>query len=201
MTVDGPLLATILSNYMNSFSLYPKSPLVGTKFPEDDDTDDRVTDVVFDWDATSCNGPVVNDGKIASTTSSVTASSLRTSPDIKMKADLKPETFFMFALPHHLKALTESQDTTISFDPSSSLCFHSFHGRTCLVSGNVWNLPVAHGKPQSFLADRPPLAKSIPALAEAVNSDINFQLSPNVFRGAADTYFLVSDFKFYFYEN
>jgi hypothetical protein len=175
-------------------SWYAKSPLVGTEFPkdeEDTDEEDRVTNVVFDWDVTSVYGPKNSVNENATPASSVTASSLRT-PSIDNKQDTTQSdgSFFMFALPHHLKTLTESKDSTTSLDSSSPLCLHSFHGRTCLVEGSVWNLPVSHGKPQSFLADRPPVARAIPALAEAVNKDITFVLSPNVLRGAADTYFL-----------
>mmetsp|Transcript_8460 Transcript_8460/g.12156 ORF Transcript_8460/g.12156 Transcript_8460/m.12156 type:complete len:145 (-) Transcript_8460:1-435(-) len=86
----------------------------------------------------------------------------------------------MFALPRHLESLSEKD---------SSMCLHTFHGRTCLVHGNTWALPVQHGAPQSFIADRPPLADVIPDIADALKEDIKFKLSSNVLRGAADTYF------------
>lgn len=92
----------------------------------------------------------------------------------------------MFALPHHLESLAGDSDA------DDSLCLHTFHGRTCLVQGSVWNLPVAHGDPQSFIADRPPVADAIPSIAEALTEDIQYKMSPNVLRGAADTYFPVS---------
>ena len=69
------------------------------------------------------------------------------------------------------------------------MCFHTFHGRTCLVHGSTWDLPVKHGAPQSFLADRPPLADVIPDIADALKEDVKFRFSSNVLRGAADTYF------------
>ena len=175
-------------------NLYAKSPLVGTEFPKDDEeTEERVTNVVFDWDATSVN--VEKHEKAAASVSSVAASSLRTSSAISNSNKPKVEdegSFIMFALPHHLQTLVQSDPAAASSDLSSPMCIHTFHGRTCLVEGPVWNLPVSHGKPQSFLADRPPLAKAIPAIAEAAKQDIQFELSPNVLRGAADTYFLVS---------
>ena len=181
-----------LSTLRKGKSMYSKSPLVGTEFPDEnnEEKEDRVTNVVFDWDVTSVYGDEKGAGDNTVATSSMTASSLRT-PSIDTRKDAESDSdFFMFALPHHMQTLTESGDTAI--DSSSPLCIHSFHGRTCLVNGSVWNLPVSHGKPQSFLADRPPAAKAIPALADAVNKDIKFDLSPNIFRGAADTYFLVS---------
>jgi hypothetical protein len=151
-----------------------------------------VTNIVFDWDATSVYGNTnsAKENTAAATTASVTASGLRT-PVIDSKAsDAKSNSdFFMFALPHHLQTLSEESGDAF-IDSSSPLCIHSFHGRTCLVSGSTWKLPVKHGKPQSFLADRPPAAKVIPAIAEALNDDVQFVLSPNVLRGAADTYFM-----------
>lgn len=84
----------------------------------------------------------------------------------------------MFALPHHLESLSEKD---------SSMCFHTFHGRTCLVHGNTWALPVQvqvqHGAPQSFIADRPPLADVIPDIADALKEDIKHKLSSNILRG------------------
>ena len=182
--------------------LYPKSPLVGTQFPEDDndvdDEEDRVTNVVFDWDVTSANS---NDNSAASESGSAVSptvvgsmglratsaeATLMESTDSTRKED---DAFIMFALPHHLESLPSSS-TDSEFD--NSLCLRTFHGRTCLVQGSVWNMPIAHGPPQSFLADRPPATDAIPLIAEALSKDINFKLSDNVLRGAADTYFPVS---------
>lgn len=186
-------------------NMYAKSPLVGTEFPKDDENEDheRVTTVVFDWDATSVYGAKNrrDTGTAPASVSSVAASSLRVSAATSSTGNKlntvagEEDTFFMFALPHHLKTLADTNDATTSADSFSPLCIHTFHGRTCLVKGSAWSFPVSHGKPQSFLADRPPVAKAIPALAEAVNKDIMFELSPNVLRGAADTYFLVRALK------
>lgn len=182
--------------------LYPKSPLVGTQFPEDDNDEeedkDRVTNVVFDWDVTSANSydnsaasnsdsavsPTVVGSVGLRATSSETV--LMESTDTTRKDD---DTFIMFALPHHLESLSSSSSDS-EFD--NSLCLRTFHGRTCLVQGSFWNMPIAHGPPQSFLADRPPAAVAIPLIADALSKDINFKLSDNVLRGAADTYFPVS---------
>lgn len=180
--------------------LYPKSPLVGTQFPEEEEEseDDRVTNVVFDWDATSSSGgnAVAGDSKDKVSASSVAASSLRASSSkTKAEGSKQEDAFIMFALPHHLEALASNNDDKVETDLTSSpLCIHTFHGRTCLVKGSVWNMPVSHGKPQSFLADRPPMASAIPKLADALEKDIHFKLSENVMRGAADTYFPVSYF-------
>ena len=198
-----------LSVLREGAKVYPKSPLVGTEFPEDDeDEDDRVTNVVFDWDATSVNSGDIalneNGGAVSST--AVSASSLRATAKLvdasstvngaekRDNHDVSGD-LIMFALPHHLETFSTVDDessTTTSNEDSAPLCLHTFHGRTCLVRGSVWNLRVKHGAKQSFLADRPPMATAVPSLAEALEKDIKFKLSKNVLRGAADTYFPVS---------
>eukprot|EP00584_Thalassiosira_punctigera_P026587 CAMPEP_0172577776 /NCGR_PEP_ID=MMETSP1067-20121228/138400_1 /TAXON_ID=265564 ORGANISM="Thalassiosira punctigera, Strain Tpunct2005C2" /NCGR_SAMPLE_ID=MMETSP1067 /ASSEMBLY_ACC=CAM_ASM_000444 /LENGTH=1128 /DNA_ID=CAMNT_0013370467 /DNA_START=246 /DNA_END=3632 /DNA_ORIENTATION=- len=185
--------------------LYPRSPLVGTDFPQEDSeseveggdegSEDRVTNVVFDWDVASVEAK----GKGGVAPKTVTAHSLRattavdTSSEAQASNDKKDGAFIMFALPHHLETLSstprtddESAETNKDDD---SLCLHTFHGRTCLVRGPIWNLPVEHGGPQSFLADRPPASDAIPSIAEALREDVKFKFSGNVLRGAADTYF------------
>lgn len=172
--------------------LYPKSPLVGTQFPEEEDDDSdgegRVTNVVFDWDATSVSSKTAHVvSKVKAEASVVAASSGLRAATTLSQTKKKNDAFIMFALPHHLESLSSTAATNSEVD--DSLCLHTFHGRTCLVQGSVWNLPVAHGKPQSFLADRPPLANVIPSIAEALTEDIQFELGDNILRGAADTYF------------
>jgi len=184
--------------------LYPKSPLVGTEFPkEDDETDkggevskDRVTNVVFDWDATPVKAggapPAVATPSLRATVEPPKATITDMSLGVEALKNQKDDAFIMFALPHHLEtfasATREDGSNQFTYD-DDSLCLHSFHGRTCLVHGSVWNLPVEHGTPQSFLADRPPSAKAIPSIAEALGEDVQFQINPNVLRGAVDTYF------------
>ncbi|EJK76187.1 hypothetical protein THAOC_02066, partial [Thalassiosira oceanica] len=172
-----------LSALRKGAGLYSKSPLVGVDLPGDGGEDDegRMTNVVFDWDAT----PVNPAGRGGDSGVALGASALRapSSGGGKVPDD---DDFIMFALPHHLEALEKVGGGEVGDDAS---CFHTFHGRTCLVRGSVWNLPVSHGEPQSFLADRPPAPEAIPSLAEALNEDIKYKLSGNVFRGAADTYF------------
>lgn len=154
--------------------MYPKSPLVETQFPEEGGSEsdqnsegDRVTNVVFDWDPISVGLEAVEDSALRASAATVN------------------DEFIMFAMPHHLQLLA-SED---SADIGDSLCINTFHGRTCLVRGSVWNLPISHGSPQSFLADRPPLAKAIPSLAKALQKDITFKFSPAMLRGAPDTYY------------
>ena len=135
--------------------VYPKSPLVGTQFPEADDDDEegnsRVTNVIFDWDATSVKGRARN---------------RTTSQEAKTEKD----PLIMFALPHHLESLSTSSDS------KEALCLHTFHGRTCLETSDQWILPIEHGNPQSFLAARPPTAEAIPLIAEALTEDIKFKI-------------------------
>ena len=197
----------------NGSMLYPKSPLVGTQFPEDDNGDDekkdRVTNVVFDWDVTATNSnngsadlhavdfkdstgspaTVVGSVGLRATASSAAEATTLMKSSVTTSDENDDSSFIMFALPHHLESLLSSNDDS---EADYSLCLRTFHGRTCLVQGSVWNMPIAHGPPQSFLADRPPSADAIPLIADALSKDINFKLSANVLRGAADTYFPVS---------
>lgn len=178
--------------------LYPKSPEVGTIFPTEDEEDngsDRVSTVVFDWDASSVNQKgdthTVSEKKAAA---SIVAGSygLRAAAELietPLKTKKEENSLIMFALPHHLESLSTNAD----LEADDSLCLRTFHGRTCLVQGSQWSLSVSHGKPQSFLADRPPVADLIPSIAKALEKDIHFKISPNVKRGAADTYFPVSN--------
>ena len=177
---------------------FPKTPLVGTQFPEEeeDDGQERATNVFFDWDVTSSNsgngGESAAKGGVAPMSPTIEASSLRAATaslpmDTADDSKNDESDFIMFALPHHLDTLAST--STLGDDP---LCLHTFHGRTCLVRGATWNLRVEHGAPQSFVADRPPMAKVVPSLAEALRKDVHFKLSDNILRGAADTYFPVS---------
>ncbi|KAL7547581.1 hypothetical protein ACHAWF_010872 [Thalassiosira exigua] len=191
---------------------YARSPMVGTQFPGDDaeggdgageedgaDGGNRATDVIFDWDATSVGG------RGTASSEAKAAQGAEASPEVAEAFRLRPATrasssssfpatdeaeaaaeddFVAFALPHHLEALSSSID-----DGGDALCLHTFHGRTCLVRGPVWTMTLKHGPPQSFLADRPPAAVAVPEIAKALAKDVGFKLSPNVLRGAADTYF------------
>jgi hypothetical protein len=94
------------------------------------------------------------------------------------------EELVMFALPHHQEQLDLSQNQEIT-----DFCIPTFHGKTCLVKGEKWSLSEDSGYPQSFTARRPPEASTIPLLADALSKDIHYQLSDNMLRGAADTYF------------
>ncbi|KAL3827011.1 hypothetical protein ACHAXA_000075 [Cyclostephanos tholiformis] len=166
--------------------LYPKSPLVGTQFPDkeeegDGEGDGRVTNVVFDWDVT----PVDSRGRAVGSSSLRAASSNVGLIDRFGMSKSEDDAFIMFALPHHLDYLSTKNDS----GDVNSLCLHTFHGRTCLVRGSVWNMPVSHGKPQSFIADRPPAADAIPMIAKALSEEIKYKISDNMLRGAADTYF------------
>lgn len=87
-----------------------------------------------------------------------------------------------FALPHHQVAMGKTTNIT-------NQCINTFHGSTCLVKGNHWTLSEDLGEPMSFTAPRPPEASAIDTLAKALSKDIQYKLSDNMHRGAADTYF------------
>jgi endo-1,3(4)-beta-glucanase len=94
----------------------------------------------------------------------------------------------MYALPHHQEMISNQNDTT-TLAKITDHCIGTFHGSTCLVRGNTWTLREDLGKPLSFWAPRPPHADMIPNLAKALSKDIQYRLSANLMRGAADTYF------------
>lgn len=97
--------------------------------------------------------------------------------------DSDSDNLLMFALPHHQEQFDNG--TAILDD----FCIHSFHGKTCIAQGNKWTIKESLGKPQSFVAARPPAPWAIPDLADALAVDIAYLLSDNLMRGAADTYF------------
>ncbi len=181
-------------------TLYPKSPTVGTQFPDKEGDgggdDGRVTNVVFDWDVTSVDSKrgahVMYENAMASVVAGsfgLRAASTNAGPIDRLgKSKSESDAFIMFALPHHLEYLNTNADSV----DGDSLCLNTFHGRTCLVQGSVWNMPVSHGRPQSFIADRPPAADAIPLIAKALSGEIKYKISDNMLRGAADTYFPVS---------
>lgn len=94
--------------------------------------------------------------------------------------DEDEDDLIMFALPHHQEDLA---------DTCTTYCIPTFHGKTCLVEGSSWTLTEDISTPVSFTAGRPPEAETIPALVKALKEDINYRLSDNMLRGAADTYF------------
>ena len=103
----------------------------------------------------------------------------------------KQQQLLMFALPHH-QALLGLNNTS----PNSSTvemidhCYTTFHGNTCLVTGNRWQLSEdLDNYSVAFTAARPPEADMIPVLAAALCKDIHYKLSANLLKGAADTYF------------
>jgi Glycosyl hydrolase family 81 N-terminal domain len=95
------------------------------------------------------------------------------------------EDLLMFAMPHH-QDLLASTDVNVT-----DVCFQTFHGRTCLVLASTWKLSHETNRSNavSFAAPRPPAVDFIPTLAKALEKDINYKLSDNLKRAAADTYF------------
>jgi endo-1,3(4)-beta-glucanase len=92
-------------------------------------------------------------------------------------ADNEPQ-LVMFGMPHHLDKI----------DGLPKFCKISLFGQTCLVEGNSWamkeELPQA-----SFRAPRHPAPEFLPALTEALQTDIRFTIPENFLIGAGDTYF------------
>jgi len=86
-----------------------------------------------------------------------------------------------FALPHHVDILHTNDKI--------GHCVRSLHGNACLVKGSLWTMEEELGGLPSFSAPRPPSSKSIPALAEALSTDINYSIPENYMVGVGDTYF------------
>ncbi|KAL3940620.1 MAG: hypothetical protein SGBAC_004876 [Bacillariaceae sp.] len=101
-------------------------------------------------------------------------------PDSAHDSDM--EELIMFAMPHH-------QEKMLAGGQVTRHCVTTFHGKTCLVKGSKWSLAEDVSQTQSFVARRPPVASAIELLAESVSDDLEQELSDNIHRGAADTYF------------
>jgi Glycosyl hydrolase family 81 C-terminal domain len=152
-----------------SAHVYPRGrPRVDLHFS---DTAQNVSRITFDWDVASWKS---------------TGASSSTDPDDDgSSAEIEP---LMYALPFQQEML-ESVDSVSSNRVLKDFCKPTFHGSTCLVKGSKWSLVEKVEPKPSFYGARPPEASAIPALAEALSSDLRYRLSSNLKRGAADTYF------------
>merc|ERR1719253_2175264 len=135
----------------------------------------RETKVVFDWDVTSVRDDAGKTRETAVPDANSTGLRTATSSEpVALDDSGDDSAFLMFALPHHMETLASAGQDAAAAGNEPPLCFHTFHGRTCLVRG---------------LAARAPDAGAVPMLAAALREDTQFQISDNVLRGAADTYF------------
>jgi hypothetical protein len=176
--------------------LYPKTPKVAlnynytyTRDHNNNNNNERVDAalVEFDWDVQSSKRSVTATTKSQGPSDSQKGRRLAEPEPITTTTEPPPkDQVLMYALPHHQTSLqsTESAPVTIT-----KHCISTFHGSTCLVEGNTWNKVEDLSISQSFLANRPPQAVSIPALASAIATDLQYSLSSDLLRGAADTYF------------
>lgn len=94
----------------------------------------------------------------------------------------------MFALPHHQEMMEPINGVSTNVI-LKDFCKATFHGPACLVRGRKWSLLEKLEPSPSFYAARPPEASAIPTLANALMTDIQYQLPSNLHRAAADTYF------------
>eukprot|EP00934_Nitzschia_sp_Nitz4_P006048 Nitzschia sp. Nitz4//scaffold26_size159584//134560//137421//NITZ4_002516-RA/size159584-processed-gene-0.87-mRNA-1//-1//CDS//3329545157//6038//frame0 len=93
----------------------------------------------------------------------------------------------MFSLPHHQEMMQpDGQSENVVM---TDYCKPTFHGSTCLVRGHKWVMEEELEPKPSFYGARPPKASLIPTLAQSLTNDIEYHLSDNLQRGAADTYF------------
>lgn len=102
--------------------------------------------------------------------------------DVQSTSNESDIDLIMYALPHHLSRMDDAMPWNDPF------CTPSLIGSTCVVSGSVWDLeedlPIT-----SFRAPRPPRPEALPAISEALERDIFYNIPDNFKRGAGDTYF------------
>lgn len=98
--------------------------------------------------------------------------------------DEAPFELVTYALPHHLNRMQPS------FMPwgEERFCTQSLIGSMCVVSGSTWDL-VEELPPIAFQAPRPPRPETIGAIADALQTDLSYQIADYYQRGAGDTYF------------
>ena len=92
----------------------------------------------------------------------------------------------MYAIPHHqerMMAIPESSNKVLSIG-----CTPTLHGMACPVIGSKWSL-LEHLHRVEFQAPRQPRIEMIPAIREALKTDLDFQIPLNYRKGAGDTYF------------
>ena len=160
------------------------------------------THMKFNWNVQSMKHGEIFDDRIDNSADTVmTAGS--SSGHSRGKANL-----LMYALPHHQDMIAastinagsnqnqENQESSfptyeVAGDAHSDIhnakfCKHCLLGPTCLVEGSTWSLREEH-KWTSFRAPRPPQNDTLPALAKALRSDLQFKLPSYFERGAGDT--------------
>ena len=93
----------------------------------------------------------------------------------------------MFSMPHQQPLLQPNKISSNQLIVDYG-CTPSIHGTLCPVIGGSWSL-VDELYDVSFYAPRPVKEEMIPALQEALRSDIGYQLPWNYQKGAGDTYF------------
>ena len=92
--------------------------------------------------------------------------------------DAAPVELISFALLHHTDFLSKN----------ATFCRPVMLGRACIVEGSTWDIP--HTLPPiGFRALRPPKPEVLPALCDALNADLTFQVPSYYMRGVGDTYF------------
>jgi endo-1,3(4)-beta-glucanase len=150
-------------NLLRENTAYPKTPKVEFDYQYKDNDEENKALITFDWDAQELQTHNASDS---------------------VDSDL-----LMFSLPHHQEQLEQGEEEDAKTKTLDEFCLRSFHGMSCIIQGNSWTIVEKLGRPQSFIAARPPASWAIPDLAKALAVDIHYLLSDNLMRGAADTYF------------
>ena len=92
----------------------------------------------------------------------------------------------MYALPHQqerMMALPGSINRVLNVG-----CTPTLHGQACPTLGSKWGL-LEHLHRVSFYAPRAPRLEMVPAILDALDTDIDYALPDNYMIGAGDTYF------------
>lgn len=155
--------------------LYP-GPRADVDYDIDSENDEAI--LKFDWDVQNMKGRQDD-------ATDLSESHLRRDTSANEDDQSAPLELITYALPHHLHRMP-----AVDFMPwgEERFCTKSLIGSICIVSGSSWRLP-EELPPIAFQAPRPPKADTIGAIANALSTDLSYQIADYYQRGAGDTYF------------
>ena len=144
--------------------LYPKSPLVGTKFPDKDggenvEDDGRVTNVVFDWDVTHVDSKGGDGG--SSGLRAASPMRVRSIDSGSRRARMTHSSCSPCLIISSIYPTEPIRRPRILY-----VCTHSTVAR-------AW----CEDPLEQFIADRPPAADAIPMIAKALSEEIKYKIS------------------------
>lgn len=163
--LDEPVKDEYISLLREHVDVYPGRDTSFSYSMSGIDGDDEAK-LFFDWDARRMSDLCRKDTSNLSSSSSTDVDALLT-----------------FAIPHQMDRLPSSL-----LPNKRRYCKSYLTGPACLVQGNAWELPLE--LPEiTFRAKRHPKPEYIPAIANALLTDLDFKIPGYFKRGAGDTYF------------